>query len=132
MFKNLLLFILIIIIDCKYNSNNYHNKETFSTPLPTVLFDSNGYKNGIMTFDFLKDENTNNVLNKYYMDNDKRINGKTINYNPYRYALPNIPVEGAPPYIYGIVLNHYQRKPKVWHKYDTYAQDIYNAYGIRR
>ena len=76
MFKNLLLFILIIIIilmliiiiDCKYNSNNYHNKENFATPLPTVLFDSNGYKNGIMTFDFLKDENTNNVLNKYQIN----------------------------------------------------------------
>ena len=131
---------LIIIIDYKYNSNNYHNKETFSTPtptfiftpLPTVAFDSNGYKNGIMTFDFLKDTNTNDVLTKYYMDNDKKINGVKINNNPYRYAFPNIPVEGAPPYIYGIVLNHYQRKPKVWNKYDTYAQDIYNAYGIRR
>ena len=85
-----------------------------------------------MTFNFLKDINTTDVLDKYYLDDDTRINGATINYHPYRYAVKNTPVEGAPPYIYGTIINHVQRKPKVWNKYDTYAVDIYNAYGIRR
>lgn len=120
-----MIFMIFMIII--YHKNN--SRDTFAIPLsPKEINDNDGH----MTFDFLTDLNTNYVLNNYYINDDTKINGTRVNYHKYQEQVPNYPIEGAPPYIYGTLLNHYQRRPKVWNKYDTYAQDIYNQYGIRR
>ena len=124
-----ILLKLILFIHNTYNFNTLYDNDTFAIPkTPKEINDNDGN----MNFNFLKNENTNYVLSTYYIDDDKKINGSRLNYHKYQKQVPNIPVEGAPPYIYGNPLYHYQRKPKVWNKYDTYAQDIWNKYGVRR
>jgi hypothetical protein len=144
MYNKLLLFISIIIIifilirtiHNKYYINRY---DTFATPKsPKEINDNDGH----MNFNFLKDEHTNYVINKYYLDDDKKINGKRVNIHPYQEQVLNNPVpidrysqylQGtAFPYIYGNPRLHKQRTPGQWNKYDTVSQEIYNKYGIRR
>ena len=95
---------------------------------------TNGDGNPTMTFGFLK--NTNKVLAKYFFSDSLNNNdaySKTVNVYPYQNKKPNYKVRGALPYVYtGNIGLHYQRAPGVWNRYNTYAQDIYNLYGVRR
>ena len=132
----IIIFILIIIIHNKYNINNY---DTFAEPRsPKEVVDNDGK----MNFNFLKDENTNYVLQTYYLDDDKKINGRRVNYHPYQEQVPNIPPPVdiyskylqtiSYPFVYGKPDFHRQRSPGQWNKFDTLAQDYYNKYGVRR
>ena len=144
MYSKLLLFlsiivvivILIITLHNKYNSNNY---DTFAEPKsPKEINDNDGH----MNFNFLKSENTHYVLQTYYLDDDKKINGARVNYHPYQQQVPNFPPpvdryskylqETAYPFVFGNPNFHRQRSPGQWNKFDTRAQDYYNWYGIRR
>ena len=144
MYNKLLLFIsiiiiiiiLIIVIHNKYNSSRY---DTFAEPKsPKEIID----KDGNMNFNFLKAENSQYVLKKYYLDTDRKINGKKLHIHPYQKKVTNqqVPIheyskylqESAYPLIFGNTTLHRQDKPGQWHKYDTKAQDLYNKYGIRR
>ena len=132
----IIIFILIITIHNKYNINRY---DTFATPKsPKEINDNDGH----MNFNFLKNENTNYVINKYYIDDDKKINGTRVNIHPYQEQVANIPPvistyskylqNSASPYIYGNPKLHKQSSPGQWNKYNTRAREIYNKYGIRR
>ena len=118
---------------------NHHNIDTFATPkTPKEINDNDGN----MTFDFLTNTNTNFILDKYYLNDDMKINGARVNYHPYQVKVGNLPPpidkyskylqNTAFPYIYGNNKLHYQRKPGQWNKYDTKAQEIYNKTGVRR
>ena len=92
---------------------------------------TNFNNDGHMKFDYIEDPNyTTKLLYKYYVDDDIKLNGEKINRHPYEKARPNCRVDGARRYVYGRAWC--QRKPGAWHKHDTYGQDIYNFYGIRR
>ena len=132
----IMIFFLIILINNKYNINKY---DTFTTPKsPKEIIDNDGN----MNFNFLKDEHTKFVLNNYYIDDDKKINGSRVNIHPYQVKVSNLPVtiskyskylqDSAFPFIYGNPKLHKQRTHGQWNKYDTKARDIYNKYGIRR
>jgi len=131
----IIIFILIITIHNNYNINTY---DTFATPKsPKEINDNDGH----MNFNFLKSENSQRVLHTYYIDDDKKINGKRVNFHPYQEQVPNPPPmdryskylqNPAYPYIYGNPKLHRQRTPGQWNKYDTVAREIYNNYGIRR
>lgn len=124
--KLLLLCIIIVIILI----NKYTDIDTFLTlKSQAISFEDDGK----MTFDFLKDDNTKNVLDTYYINDDKKLNGQKVNLHPYQYKVQQIiPVKDSPPFLYGNNRWHYQRSEGKWNKYDTYAQDIYNKYGVRR
>jgi hypothetical protein len=144
MYNKLLLFILIIIIifiliitlHNKYNINNY---DTFADPKsPKEIIENDGN----MNFNFLKDEHTNYVLQTYYIDVDKKINGRKVFNHPYQERVANIPPPIdiyskylqtiSYPFVYGKPDYHLQRSPGQWNKFDTLAQEYYNKYRIRR
>ena len=140
MYNKLLVFLSIIIIIIVLIILYYKNKkyDTFAIPkTPKEINDNDGN----MTFEFLNNENTNYVLDKYYINDDTKINGVRVNYHPYQEHVNNPVIvdayskylqNSAYPYIYGNPKLHIQRTPGQWNKYDTKAQDIYNQYGIRR
>ena len=129
MYKKICIAILIIsIIICINILRMYEKIETFNNR-------RNNYNNdGNMTFPYLSDTNTRYILNTYYLDNDRKINGQKLNFHPYENKVPNFPGDSAAafPYIYGNRATHLQRSPHIWKKYDTEYQDLYNAYRIRR
>ena len=144
MYNKLLLFIsimilivfLIIIIHNKYNINTY---DTFVAPKsPKEIIENDGK----MNFNFLTSANSQYVLNTYYLDDDKKIDGKRVNIHPYQEQVANTPPPidkyskylqtSAHPFVYGKAKFHAQRSPGQWNKYDTLARDYYNKYGIRR
>ena len=132
----IILFILIIIIHNKYNINTY---DTFAVPKSPKEIIAN---DGNMNFNFLTSENSQYVLNTYYVNDDLKVNGKRVNFHPYQEQEANTPPPvdkyskflqtPAYPFVYGKPKFHAQRSPGQWNKYDTLARDYYNKYGIRR
>ncbi len=97
-------------IDTFYNQKNYNN-------------------DGNMTFDFLSNKNTTNVLEKYYLDDDIKINGDRLNYHIYQTKTAN---NGSPSYMYGIPEFYKQGKAGNWNRFDTFGDKIFSNYGVRR
>ena len=137
MYNKLLLFISIIIIIFSLIIIINNKYDAFKVSVtPKFIADNDGN----MNFDFLKAENSQDVIKRYYIDDDKKINGIRVNYHRYQQQVYNpVPIDPlshsqkvAFPYIYGNTLLHYQRTPGEWNKYDTQAQQIYNNYGVRR
>lgn len=117
LFILLIITVIIILIICILN--NYNKIDNFNN---RANFNNDGH----MTFDYLtKPSYKTKILNRYYVNPDS----KTITY-PYKLRHKNCEVAGARPYVYGNIWC--QRKPGAWNKHDTYGQDIYNWYGIRR
>ena len=129
MYKKICVAILIIsIIICINILRLYDKIDTFNNRKDNYNNDGN------MTFPYLSDKNTNYILATYYLDHDRKINGQKLNFHPYEKKVPNFAGDSAAafPYIYGNPATHLQRSPKIWKKYDTEYQDLYNAYRIRR
>tara|TARA_Y100000389_G_C17426390_1_gene499793 strand:+ start:1208 stop:1561 length:354 start_codon:yes stop_codon:yes gene_type:complete len=83
------------------------------------------YENdGNMTFDYLLDNNyKNDVLNKYYINDDIKVNGKRLNIHHYQFKNNNN--------LYGLA--HFQKtEDGKYGNYKTFAEYIYNTYGVRR
>ena len=114
---------IIIILNTLIDMKNNTNKNTFTT------HQENYNNDGNMTFDFLSSENTTNVLEKYYLNDDIKINGTRVNYHKYQTRKQT---NGFNPYIYGEPESHRQRSPNRWNRYDNFAHDIYNTYRFRR
>ena len=132
----IMIFSLIILIHNKYNINTYDTFADPKNPRDIIANDGN------MNFNFLKSENSQYVLNTYYINDDKKINGKRVNFHPYQEQVANIPPpvrtyskylqNTAYPFIYGKPEFHRQRSSGQWNKYDTLARHYYNKYGVRR
>jgi hypothetical protein len=132
MHHKLIFFIIIsiiLLIIIKYKIDKV-SIDKFKNAKQAINADGNP----TMTFDFLS--NTNKILAKYFLSDDLNNNNAyqryVINY-PYKNKFRNYNVKGALPYVYtGNPGLHYQRAPGIWNRYNTYAQDIYNMYGVRR
>ena len=86
--------------------------------------DLNYENDGNMTFDYLLNSNhKTKILNKYYLDDDIKINGQRLNRHPYQFKnYKNL---------YGIV--DYQHTDNYnYGAYNTFTDYIYNTYGVRR
>ena len=120
-----LIFILIIIIIYLYQNNNYNyynkynNIDTFQSQR-----DINIENDGNMKFNYLIDKNyTNTILQKYYLNDDTKINGMRVVNHPFQKKnVLNL---------YGNPFNQLE-KPGVWGKFNTFSDYIYNIYGVRR
>jgi len=128
------LLILLILSLCLILYKQY--KDTFMNEKNT-----NFENDGNMTFEYLSNNNyKNEVLNKYYLDDDIKKSGKRINIHPYqrpyKTKLLNIIVNGKPKNYsinsYGSnPYNHVEDKKK-YGEFKTFAEYIYRLYGVRR
>jgi len=111
-----IIITIIILLFFLITYNNYIDK----------FIDKNlNYENdGNMTFDYLLDNNyKNNVLNKYYINDDIKVNGNRLNIHHYQVKNNRK--------LYG--MSHFQKKEYgKYGKYDTFTDYIYNTYGVRR
>ena len=124
---SILLIIVLYYINDKnrknyqYNQNyqNYQNHDTFISQR-----DANVNNDGNMNFDYLiKKDYTNNVLNKYYLNDDTKINGKRLVNHPLQ-KKNNLNLYGNP-------FNQIS-KPGSWGNFNTFSDYIFNTYGVRR
>ena len=125
----LLILSLCLILYKKYNDTFMNEKN------------ANFENDGNMTFDYLLNDNyKNEILNKYYLDDDIKKSGKRINIHPYqrpyKTKLLNIIVNGKPKNYsinsYGSnPYNHIEDKKK-YGEFKTFAEYIYRLYGVRR
>ena len=84
----------------------------------------NANNDGKMTFNYLKDNNnTKNILNKYYMNDDTKINGTRIVYHPYQQK-NFLNLYGNP--------NNQTSYKGAFNGFDTIGEYMYNQYGVRR
>ena len=147
MYYELIFFIIVsivILIIIKYKIDKLNIDSFYETTATEenlykhamVSDDSPVYADGHekMTFDFLT--NTNDILAKYYFSDDLNNNdaySKNVNIYPYKNSIKNFKVVGALPNVYTANRSlHIQRKPGIWNRYNTKAQDIYNLYAVRR
>lgn len=141
--NKLLIIILIIIIVSIIIYNKYKPIKIYDTFADKYYKDPQEKieNDGKMMFEFLKDPYySQKIINQYYLNDDKKINGVKVNYHPYAKPVPNCPSSAdTTPYIYSAnPALHCRRNignnntSWWWRKYDTRAQDIYNQYSIRR
>jgi hypothetical protein len=146
--NNILLIIILIIIIVSILIYNNLNPNPNPNPNPNTIkiydtFEDTYYKNpqdiiandGKMKFNFLKDPYySQKIINEFYLNDDKKINGVKVNYHPYINPVPNCPISADfIPYVYSANPSlHCRRRPEKWHKFDTRANDIYNQYSIYR
>ena len=127
--KKLLIIVIVVLtlttvlIYNKYNT--IKNKDKFN--------------DGKMTFNYLNDPfYSQNILKKYYIDDDKKINGVKVNYHPYLVPVPNCPSSAdLVPLVYSADPSLHCRRnvgntTTWWRKFDTEAQEIFNKYSIHR
>ena len=109
--------IIITIIILLFFLISYNNcKDKFT------LKDLNYENDGNMNFDYLLDINhKNSVLNKYYLNDDLKINGRRLISHPYQLKNDRN--------LYGISV--FQKIENVGN-YSTFSDYIYNTYGVRR
>jgi len=85
---------------------------------------ANFENDGNMTFDYLTNNNyKDEVLNKYYLNDDIKKEGKRINIHPYQIK-NNRNLYGIPEY--------QMQKQYEYGKFTTFAEYIYRLYGVRR
>ena len=126
----LLILSLCLILYKQYNDTFMNEKN------------ANFENDGNMTFDYLLNDNyKDEVLNKYYLDDDIKISGDRINIHPYQYPYEtkylNIILNNNKPVHY--TLNSYGSNPhnhikdKIkYGEFETFAEYIYRTYGVRR
>ncbi len=127
----LFYFILLIIISVViYVLINYKTIDNFNIRRQSNIYNYNN--DGNMSFDYLSDpQYSNDILYRYYIDDDAKIGGQPLNYHPYKEKIQHPDsYMGARPYIYGIPWS--QRRFGVWNRHLNYGTDIYNLYGVRR
>jgi hypothetical protein len=118
--------ILFLII---YNEHNNNENDTFVNEK-----NANFENDGNMTFDYLTNPNyKNDVLNKYYLDDDikksftifglKLYTDYRINTHPYQKKNYRN--------LYGIPEYQYESQ-SMYGKFTTFAEYIYRLYGVRR
>ena len=111
----LLFFLLIIVFLILYNKYN----DTFMNEK-----NANFENDGNMTFDYLTNPNyKNNVLKKYYLDDDIKKSGNRINIHLYQKKNYRN--------LYGIPEYQYESQ-SMYGKFTTFAEYIYRLYGVRR
>ena len=112
----ILIMILFLII---YNEHNNNENDTFVNEK-----NANFENDGNMKFDYLTNPNyKNDVLNKYYLDDDIKKSGNRINIHLYQ--------KKNYKNLYGIPEYQYQSKYR-YGKFTTFAEYIYRLYGVRR
>lgn len=110
--SNIIISNIILSNIILYSKNT--NKEKF------ITVNNDPDNDGKMTFDYLNNPNyTNNILSRYYIDDDKKINGIRIIQHPYQKS-NTIQIQGSPRKYYG---NLYQEP--------LYSDYLYKTYGIR-
>ena len=119
----LLVIVSILLIIISYTQYQYQyqyfKKDTFISQR-----DANIENDGNMKFDYLiKNNYTKNVLDKYYLNDDKKINGKRVVNHPYQ--------KKNYLNLYGNPFNQLSTSGR-WGGYDTYSEYIFNNYGVRR
>ena len=153
--NKLLIIILIVIIVSIVLYSNYFmynpinpTNSTNSTKIYETFADKY-YKNpqdiiahdGEMKFEYLKDPFfSKRIINKYYLNDDKKINGVKIHRYPYKNPVPNCASSADfYPNVYSANPSlHCRRNVKNnrttwwWHKFDTQAVDLYNKYSVYR
>ncbi len=124
---SILLIIVLYYINDKNRKNYQYNKHQQNNQNQDTFIsqkDENAYNDGNMKFDYLIKKNyTNNVLKKYYLNDDTKINGIRIVYHPY--------MKKNHLNLYGNPNNQYSTRGR-WGNYDTYSEYILNNYGVRR
>jgi len=116
---SLILLLILILVLIIYNEHNNNENDTFVNEK-----NANFENDGNMTFDYLTNPNyKNNVLNKYYLNDDIKKEGQRINIHPYQkknyrnlYGIPEYQINNNN--IYGT--------------FTTFAEYIYRLYGVRR
>ena len=140
--KKLLIIVIVVLtlttvlIYNKYNT--IKNKDKFTDG--KIMDPQEIIKNdGKMTFNYLNDPfYSQNILKKYYIDDDKKINGVKVNYHPYLVPVPNCPSSAdLVPLVYSADPSLHCRRnvgntTTWWRKFDTEAQEIFNKYSIHR
>ena len=122
-----LIFILIIIYI--YQNNNYKYSSKYSSKYNNIdtfqsQRDINIENDGNMKFNYLIDKNyTNTILQKYYLNDDIKINGMRVVNHPFQ--------KKNDLNLYGNPFNQ-REKPGVWGNFITFSDYIYNTYGVRR
>ena len=105
----ILLFIILIIINCYLLNKNTLNKDNF------ISINNDPINDGKMSFSFLQDPNyTNNILNKYYLNDDTKTNNNRNIFHPYQ-----------------VKKTQYYGNPKFTYKDIGQSNNYYNTYGIR-
>jgi len=133
--KNLITILIgILLILIIFNKYNFKNKDTFyagAISNPKDIFDNDGK----MLFKYLNEPNySEKILKKYYLNDDKLINGVKVNPHIYQNSVVNCNSSiDTRPYVYSADTSlHCRRHIGWWNKYDTISQDIYNNFGVRR
>ena len=109
--------ILFLII---YNEHNNNENDTFVNEK-----NANFENDGNMTFDYLTNPNyKNDVLNKYYLDDDIKSSNIRTNIHPYQNKNSRN--------LYGIPQHQIINSGKWGATHSTFSNYIYNYYGVRR
>jgi len=105
----ILLFIILIILNFYLLNKNILNKDNF------ISVNNDPINDGKMIFNFLQDPNyDNNIIQKYYLNDDTKINNTRIIFHPYQ-----------------VKKIHYYGNPKFLSKDIRQSNNYYNIYGIR-
>lgn len=121
---SILLIIVLYYINDKNRKNyqynqNHQNHDTFISQR-----DANVNNDGNMNFDYLIKKNyTKNILDKYYLNDDTKINGKRLVNHPYQ--------KKNKLNLYGNPFNQYSTRG-YWGGYDSFSDYIFYNYGVRR
>ena len=119
-FQYIIISIIISIISLLFffiSYNNYIDKFISEKEL--------NYENdGNMKFEYLLNDNHKNIiLNKYYLNDDIKVNSKRLNIHPYQFKNEK--------YLYGISVFQNKDNQKYGNSY-SFSDYIYNTYGVRR
>lgn len=119
-FVMLMLDLLYRMYAIYFNNNNKNQSETFRSVNYIKTVNYNDPKNdGKLKYKYLYDtNNTSNIINKYVINDDKKINDNRVIYHPYQ--IKQTDYYGNPYYI--------QNMPNG----RLFSDKVYNATGIRR
>jgi hypothetical protein len=105
----ILLFIILLILNFYLLNKNILTKDSF------ISKNNDPINDGKMSFSFLHDPNyTNNILNKYYLNDDTKTNNSRNIFHPYQ-----------------VKKIQYYGNPKFVSKDIRQSNNYYNTYGIR-
>jgi len=115
----ILVIVSILFIIISYKQYQTFRKDTFISQRDTKI-----ETDGNMSFDYLIKKNyTKNILDKYYLNDDTKINGKRLVNHPYQ--------KKNKLNLYGNPFNQYSTRG-YWGGYDSFSDYIFYNYGVRR
>ena len=119
-FQYIIISISISIISLLFFFISYNNYiDTFISEK-----ELNYENDGNMKFEYLLNDNHKNIiLNKYYLNDDIKVNSKRLNIHPYQFKNEK--------YLYGISVFQNKDNQKYGNSY-SFSDYIYNTYGVRR